>query len=280
MKVLLTGGSGDLGANLASRLIARGDLPVNLDVRNSAQKGVEYVPGSITDRQAVELALRGVDTVVHIAAWHGIHEFRQEKDAFAFWDLNVTGTFTLLECCALANISKFVFISSTSVDSWPGIYAHSKLLCEDLMRTYVARHQMSIVSLRPRAFIPATNKAIYPKFADWAKWFWKGAVHIDDVAQATLLGVDFVQSQVTEHAAVTIDGACEFGADELAAWDMAGAGSTFKNRFGDDAYKLFVSNGLDPAKKPKMLGYAAAEKLLGYKPAYGIAALIKELSQN
>jgi nucleoside-diphosphate-sugar epimerase len=278
MKVLLTGGSGDLGRLLCTQLVARGDIPINLDVAGPGEPAGEYVNGSVLDRSLLESLLPSVNCVVHIAAWHGIHEFRREKDAFDFWNLNVTGTFTLLECCARANCSKFVFISSSSVDEWPGVYGHSKLLGEDLTRTYVARHGMEIITLRPRAFIPHWNRAVYANFAEWARWYWGGAVHIADVAQAVLKSIDTLKSTMHDPCPpLTIDGACEFSANDLAAWDAAGPGTTFRKHFGQEAYVCAVSNGLDPSVQPKILGYADAAKWIGYQPAYGFKNMIEEL---
>ena len=119
MKVLLTGGSGNLGQALAPRLLDKGDAPVILDVRAppSVNKGAVFVEGSILDRSKLTDIFRGCDCIVHIAAWHGIHEDRGEKDAYDFFDLNVRGTFEVFEAAASAGIGKVIFISTTSVYS-------------------------------------------------------------------------------------------------------------------------------------------------------------------
>jgi len=95
MKVLLTGGSGDLGQTLVPKLVNKGDTPVILDVRaprDLNQEGV-FIQGSILDRSKLKGLFLGCDCIVHIAAWHGIHEIRGEKNAYDFFDLNVRGTF-------------------------------------------------------------------------------------------------------------------------------------------------------------------------------------------
>lgn len=282
MRILLTGGAGDLGQVVGRELVGRGDKPVKLDLRRPArdsEDGCQFVAASILDRELLGSTLRDIDCVVHIAAWHGIHEFRGEKDAFDFWELNVDGTMTLLECCARAKCSQVVFISSTSVGDWPGIYAHSKLVCEDLMRTYMARHGMRIISLRPRAFIPHWNRSVYSNFSEWAKWYWKGAVHIEDVAQAVVRAVEALSlDKVEEHLVLTVDGAYEFSPHELENWDLQGKGSTFKNRFGLDAYELMIRHGLDPAAKPHILGYCDAQAAIGYEPQYNIGRFLEDLA--
>ena len=80
MKVLLTGGSGDLGQTLVPLLGRRGDVPVIFDLRSPGDsKGEVFIQGSILDREKLYEACRGCDYIVHIAAWHGIHEVRDEK---------------------------------------------------------------------------------------------------------------------------------------------------------------------------------------------------------
>ena len=117
MKVLLTGGSGNLGQTLVPMLLGKGDTPVILDIRapRDLEKGAVFIEASILDRSKPPEIFRGCDFVVHIAAWHGIHEDRGDKNAFDFFDLNVRGTFEVFEAAASAGIGKIIFISMTSV---------------------------------------------------------------------------------------------------------------------------------------------------------------------
>jgi nucleoside-diphosphate-sugar epimerase len=117
MRVLLTGGSGNLGQALVPRLLDKGDTPVILDVRapRSLNERAVFIEASVLDRPKLTEIFRGCDCIVHIAAWHGIHEDRGEKDAYDFFDLNVRGTFEVFEAATAAGIGKVVFISTTSV---------------------------------------------------------------------------------------------------------------------------------------------------------------------
>ena len=70
MKILLTGGTGFLGAALWPMLQARGHSLKLLQRSSSkaAEKaGVEVVQASLTQRDAVKKALKGVDVVYHLA---------------------------------------------------------------------------------------------------------------------------------------------------------------------------------------------------------------------
>src|SRR5205807_8706362 len=73
MRVLLTGGSGFVGSYVAEQLDALGhtvralvrplsDCKILKTLRN-----IEFTPGAIEDRGSLDMAVRGVDAVVHVA---------------------------------------------------------------------------------------------------------------------------------------------------------------------------------------------------------------------
>ena len=74
---LVTGGAGFLGSHLVDRLIADGDTVTVLDDFSTGRREnlaevagsprLRIVEGSILDRAAVELAMRGCDRVFHFA---------------------------------------------------------------------------------------------------------------------------------------------------------------------------------------------------------------------
>ncbi len=195
MKILLTGGAGDLATVLTPALETRGDTPLRLDIVPPRDAHGIALQGSVLERADLRRALEGADGVVHIAAWHGIHDAMKQRDVYAFWDLNVTGTFNVFEATARAGIAKMIYISSTSARSRDSIYGHTKVLGEEIAQTYAARHGMQVIILRPRGFIPHWNRSVYTSFVEWAQWFWRGAVHIDDVVQGVLQSLDVLQTQ-------------------------------------------------------------------------------------
>lgn len=295
MRVLLTGGSGDLGQFVCRSLRGMGHTPVVFDVRridyaNDAATNpalgvplIEFIEGSVSNREQLKAALEGIDVVVHIAAWHGIHEHRHEKDVYEFWDLNVSGTFNVFQAAADNGIKNIIFISSTSISERFGVYGHTKVLGEEIANVYAFRHGMNVIILRPRAFIPPWNKEVYSNFVEWARWFAQGAVHISDVAQSVIKSIELLTSNVDRFCervplCLTVDGKYEYTDEDLANWDFEGPGSTFRKHYGQ-YYDLAVVMGLDPTLKPTRLDISETTKALKYRPLYSMKTLLMELKQ-
>src|SRR6266446_5289560 len=276
MKVLLTGGSGNLGQTLVPMLLDKAHTPVILDVRapRDLKKEVVFIDGSILDRPKLADIFRGCDCIVHIAAWHGIHESRGEKNSYDFFDLNVRGTFEVFEAAASVGIGKIIFISTTSVYRPDTRYGSSKILAELIAEDYRKHRKINVITLRPRAFTPYWDRDVYASYSDWARWFWQGAVHIDDVAAAVILSLQlFSRQHLGQQLLLTLDSAYEYTDDDLDHWDAGGAGSTFKKYYAE-YYDLAFSYGLDPALKPTKLDISETVRWLGYRPSYSLARLL------
>jgi nucleoside-diphosphate-sugar epimerase len=270
MKVLLTGGSGNLGQTLVTMLLDKGDTPVILDIRppRDLKKEALFIEGSILDRPKLTDIFRGCDCIVHIAAWHGIHEDRGEKNSYDFFDLNVRGTFEVFEAAASLGIDKVIFISTTSVYRPDTRYGSSKILAELIAEDYRKHRKMNVITLRPRGFIPHWDRDVYASYVDWARWFWKGAVHIDDVSAAVILSLNLIfRQQIEQQLTLTLDSAYEYTDADLDHWDA-----------DSEYYDLALSYGLDPALKPTKLDISETVGWLSYKPSFSLASLLSELA--
>jgi nucleoside-diphosphate-sugar epimerase len=111
MKLLVTGATGKVGSRLVKRLVRRGD-EVRALVRDPARldaAGAEPVVGDLLDPGSLVAAVRGVDAVVHCAAF-----FRGATEAQAH-ATNDTGTRHLAEAARAASVKRFVFTSTGNV---------------------------------------------------------------------------------------------------------------------------------------------------------------------
>jgi nucleoside-diphosphate-sugar epimerase len=281
MKILITGGSGDLGQLVGPSLASLGHSVSNLDIKDAPTPYGEFIPGSVLDRTLINETLPDFDGIVHIAALHGIHEFRKSATAEQFWDVNVTGTFNLLNGARIAGVRNFIFLSSTSVDDSESFYGHTKVLAEEACKSFsVLEPEMSIIRLRPRAFIPHWNRAVYSSFVEWAEWFWKGAVHINDVAQAVIKSVTTLERKhIPGCPVLVLDGKYDYTESELESWDQDGPGSTFRRRYGDEMVTLAEIHGLKTSLKPNVLVPTPQENEIGWYPTYSISDLLMELKK-
>jgi len=274
MRIFLTGGSGNLGQVLTYHLQKQNDEVVCFDLHKPLDGG-QFIQGSILDREQLSNSLKGVDCLVHIAAWHGIHEFTGEKNSYDFWDLNVTGSFNVFQAAVKAGIKNILLISSETVLAKESMYGWTKDLTETIAERFVACHKLNVLTLRPRAFIPYWNKAVYSTYLDWARWFWKGAVHINDVAQAVLLGLKLLTSQtLNQQLILPVDGAYEYTDCDLDNWNPE---LTFK-KYYPQYYELALMHGLDPSVKPIKQDISQTIKWLNYQPKYSLANLLQDLA--
>ena len=119
MKVVITGGAGFIGTNLAIRMQRDGIDVVILDDFSSGKRenieasGAGFVEGSILDDFALDKAFRGAHAVVHLAARPSVP--LSLANPIASHDVNATGTLKVLEACRRNKIAIIAVASSSSV---------------------------------------------------------------------------------------------------------------------------------------------------------------------
>ncbi|OBG72535.1 steroid delta-isomerase [Mycobacterium sp. E2462] len=119
-RVLVTGGSGFVGANLVTSLLERGHAVRSFDRAPSALPAhpqLEVLQGDITDTADCARAVEGVDTVFHTAAIIDLMGGASVTDAYRqrSFAVNVGGTENLLHAAQAAGVQRFVYTSSNSV---------------------------------------------------------------------------------------------------------------------------------------------------------------------
>ncbi|WP_434743542.1 NAD-dependent epimerase/dehydratase family protein [Micromonospora sp. SH-82] len=121
MRLLITGGAGFIGANLARAAVADpsiGDVRVLDDLAtgvlgNLDGLDVRVVPGSILAPDVLDDAVRGRDAIVHLAALPSVP--RSLRDPVASHHANATGTLCVLEAARRHGVGHVVVASSSSV---------------------------------------------------------------------------------------------------------------------------------------------------------------------
>jgi nucleoside-diphosphate-sugar epimerase len=170
MRILVTGSSGHLGEALMRTLPADGHEVVGIDILASP---FTSIVGSIADRALVRSAVAGADAVLHTATLHKPHVDSHRKEEFV--ETNITGTLNLLEEAVGANVSRFVFTSTTSAfgralrpaegepaawiteDTVPvprNIYGVTKTAAEDICELVARDHGLPCLILRTSRFFP------------------------------------------------------------------------------------------------------------------------------
>lgn len=118
-KILITGGYGFLGANVARDLLKHTDANVIVLSRsqneaahnyilNKGDEGrLQFLKGDITNKDSLQTALTSSDIVIHAAAL-----LRQDVHLN---DINIAGTKNVLDAAAAQGVKRFIFVSSAAV---------------------------------------------------------------------------------------------------------------------------------------------------------------------
>jgi nucleoside-diphosphate-sugar epimerase len=177
--VLITGGAGFLGINLARHLLARGHKVRTLDIAPfdyPERETVDVHTGDIRDRAAVGQAMEGVDLVVHTAAALPLYK------AADIFSTDIDGTRNVIQSAHERGVERFIHISTTAVYGIPdhhplletdpmqgvGPYGEAKVKAEEVCLSYRERG-MCVPIIRPKSFIGPERLGIFAMLYDWAK---------------------------------------------------------------------------------------------------------------
>lgn len=121
MRYLVTGGAGFIGSNTVEELVRRGHSVSVLDDLSSGHENnlatvrdkIDFILGSVTDREALSRACRGADYVLHLAARTSVPQ--SIENPLETDHINVDGTLLLLLAARDAGVRRVVFAGSCAV---------------------------------------------------------------------------------------------------------------------------------------------------------------------
>ena len=226
-KIMVIGGAGLIGSHIVDQLLQT-DVKEVVVYDNFVRGRMENLAGALKDPRCsvfplggdvlqpdvLDTAMKGVDGVFHLAALWLLHCHEYPQSAF---EVNIRGTFNVLEACRRHHIQRLVYSSSASVygdaveepmtESHPfncwTFYGATKIAGEAMMKAYHKRYGVKGVGLRymnvygPRqdykgAYIAVMMKALdcidrneQPLvYGDGSQAY--DFVHVADVARANL----------------------------------------------------------------------------------------------
>lgn len=298
---LITGGAGFLGINLTRFLLARGHQVTTYDFADfdypDARDRVKSIKGDIRDPATLDVAMEGIDVVVHTAA--ALPLYKKED----IYTTDIDGTRNVVEAAFRHGVDRLIHISSTAVYGIPdhhplceddkldgvGPYGKAKIMAEEICLGYREKG-MCVTIIRPKSFVGPERLGVFALLYDWAK-DGKGfpmigsgdnryqLLDVEDLCQAIYLAATGDKGKVNDTFNVGAKQFTTMKQDYQAVLDYAGRG---KNVVAFPAWpaiwtlRVLEFYHLSPlykwvyetAAKDSFVSIEKAERILGYAPKY------------
>ena len=163
--ILVVGGAGYIGSHVVKALRDAGRQPVVFDNLSTGLRGnlfpeIPFIHGDLLIPEQVRAAMRGIRSVIHLAALKAAGGSMLEPERYALHNLN--GTVNLLHAAGTAGVRHFVFSSSAAVYGEPqylpldenhptepaNFYGQTKLQIEVLLSWFSRLRNMRYAGLR------------------------------------------------------------------------------------------------------------------------------------
>ncbi len=301
--ILVTGGAGFVGSNLAKKLAEKNNVVV---FDNFSEGKKEYVPsnckiivGDILNRGEIEEALKGIDICYHFAADPRVKE--SFSNPIGNFNQDAVGTVNVLEACRKNNVKRIIFASSSVVYGNAKIptpeiapispisnYAAAKAAGENYIMSYSNLYGIKAIIIRYANIIGpnSTHGVIFDFFNKLKKnpseleilgdgKQKKSYLHVSDCVDATI----FLEENLEDSLGIFNVGSEEqITTKEIA--DIVAENLGIKNV----KYKFTGGSQGWPGDVPLMLLSIEKIKLLGWKPKISsreaIVDTLKFLSKN
>lgn len=242
--ILITGGAGFIGSNLALKLISRGYSITVLDNLSSQIHGenpkqtsplflsikdkVKFIEGTVTNVEDWKKALEGQDAVIHYAAETGTGQSMYEVQKYV--EVNINGTSIMLDLLVNGNykIKKIIIASSRS------IYGEGKYMSKELGIVY-PKHRFSD---------DMDEKNFEPKFPNSSKLILMATDEDSKIHPASVYGIT---KQNQEQMALTVCPTIGIAAVAFRYQNVYGPGQSLKNPYTGilSIFSTQIHNGND-----------------------------------
>lgn len=291
-RVLVTGGGGHIGSHVVDELLQTGVEKIviydNMSEGRASNlahiandKRLEIWRDDIRDPEDLEVAMRGCDYVFHVASLLLLECRDHPLKAI---DVNIRGTFNVLQAAVKNGVKKVVFSSTASVYGEPlfvpmtedhpynstMIYGTTKIAGEHLLRNFYQEHGLEYVGLRycnvygPRQHYKGAYAQIIPKWIDRIQAGEALVIHGDgsqtmdmiyvtDIARSNVLALksdvtnDFINAGTGKVTSVS----------EVAQIMMEVSGSTLPLTFIAEDVNLVKRRQCSIEKAKQLLGFEA-----------------------
>ncbi|MCD6455484.1 MAG: SDR family oxidoreductase [Methanophagales archaeon] len=302
MKIVITGGAGFIGSNIAEELSKEKDNEIIIvddlstgkmaNIRKfNRSTNINFVRGSITDLNLLKGVFKDTDYVFHQAAIPSVP--RSVKDPIASNNANINGTLNVLVAAKDCDVKKVVYASSSSVygdtpelpkreDMTPNPlspYAVTKLLGEYYCNVFNDIYGLKTVSLRyfnvygPRQDPYSDYAAVIPKFINRVSENKPPVIYGDGEQTRDFTFVkDVVKANVLAAKS-----------DAGGVYNIANGNRISINELANMIMKL-MGNNLTPMHedpregdvKHSLADISRAKKNLGYEPMYNLEEGLRE----
>jgi nucleoside-diphosphate-sugar epimerase len=213
----------------------------------------------------VQRAMAGAAAVIHLAAWHSAH--RPPVSDATIFAVNVDGTFNVFEACRAAGIGAIVYASSMAY-GWGSVYGLTKVLGEEMCRSYHEITGAAIAVLRYHEFVPAPYLTFGPRLL-------RNGVDRQDVAEATVAALTAALAHRFGLFRTIVHTAHGMPAEVLA--DFPAQGPAWLEAQVPGASELIAKYDLALPVQVEQHDLAAAREVLDWAPRIGFLDFLRDL---
>lgn len=304
MKLLVTGGAGFIGSNIANNLsrekhtavVALDDLSLGRPINLS--QSVKFVTGSVMDYELTLEISKGCDYIFHSAAKSSSPMFKNDPREGV--DINALGFMNVMESAKRNQVKKVIFASSSSIYNdlpipfkesqtiTPKTFYEASFYCREILaKSYYLENGLNSIGLRYFS-VYGPNEKHKGKFANnISQFLWtmtngdspiiygdgtqtRDFTFVDDVVQANILAL---QSEGREFGIYNIGTGIETSFSRIV--------EIINQHLGTDIRGVYVDNPIKNYVQKTKADISLAKSELGYDAKWrsvedGIAALIKK----